>query len=98
MAEAEPTRYEIRDIIKSKLRTQINRNRTELGSAILFNDGEHTNLVETVISYTYDRVQYWGTLQGVSRGLPTKVYEQGKPVVEINWGLTEKSKEENVSS
>lgn len=83
--------------MKSKLRTQINQNRTELGSAILFNDGEHTNLVETVISYNYDRVQYWGTIQGVSRGLPTRVYEHGKPVVEINWGLTETSKEENVS-
>lgn len=53
------------------------------------NDEEISNLIETVISYKFDKVQYWGTLEGVSRGLPTKVYESGKQPAEFNWGLKE---------
>lgn len=89
MSESEPIRYEIRDIKTDKWRTQIIRNATLLGSTILANDGELSNLVETVITYQYDKVQYWGTVDGVSRGLPTKVYELNKPVSELAWGLKE---------
>lgn len=89
LVEAEPIRYELRDIKIDKWRTQIIRNLTLLGSTTLANDEEISNLIETVISYKFDKVQYWGTLEGVSRGLPTKVYETGKQPTEFNWGLKE---------
>lgn len=89
LVEAEPIRYELRDIKTDKWRTQIFRNATLLGSTTLANDEEISNLIETVISYKFDKIQYWGTLEGVSRGLPTKVYESGKQPAEFNWGLKE---------
>ncbi|KAG4078503.1 hypothetical protein HA402_009215 [Bradysia odoriphaga] len=89
LVEAEPIRYELRDIKTDKWRTQVFRNATLLGSVTLANDEEISNLIETVISYKFDKIQYWGTLEGVSRGLPTKVYETGKAAAEFNWGLKE---------
>lgn len=45
-------------------------------------------MVETVISYDFDQFQYWGTHEGVARGLPTKIYERGaKAPLEIFWAL-----------
>lgn len=73
------------------------RNRTELGSAHLVNDADAKNQVESVITYAYDRVLYWGTLEGVSRGIPTDVYETGKPVLKISWGLKETTAKTDVS-
>lgn len=89
LVEAEPIRYELRDIKTDKLRTQTFRNTTLLGSTTLANDEEISNLIETVISYKFEKVQYWGTLEGVSRGMPTKVYETGKAPAEFNWGVKE---------
>lgn len=40
------------------------------------------------MSYDYDYVQYWGSHEGVARGLPTKVYEKdSSSSTEIYWGL-----------
>lgn len=44
-------------------------------------------MVETVISYVYEKVIYWGTCEGVARGLPTEVFENGKPPFQIGWGM-----------
>lgn len=71
------------------MRTQIFRNATLLGTATLYNYAEIPNSVSTVIEYKFDKIQYWGTLEGVSRGLPTKVFETGKQPAEFNWGLKE---------
>lgn len=79
------------------MRTQIFRNATLLGSTTLANDDEISNLIETVISYQFDKIQYWGTLEGVSRGLPTQVYEQGRPPAEFEWGLKQTLKRIDVS-
>lgn len=46
------------------------------------------SVIETVISYQYDIVYYWGSLESVARGLPTKVYETDQPI-EMRWGLKE---------
>ncbi|KAJ6645451.1 Membrane-bound transcription factor site-1 protease, partial [Pseudolycoriella hygida] len=89
LVEAEPIRYELRDIKTDKWRTQSFRNVTLLGKTTLTNDDKETNLVETVMSYKFDKVHYWGTLEGVARGLPTTVYETGKSPAAINWGLKE---------
>lgn len=88
--EAEPIRYELRDIKKDKWRTQITPNLTVLGTAILSNSDEGTNTIEAAISYEFNKVIYWGTVEGVARGLPTEVYETAKssPVkLPKGWGL-----------
>lgn len=87
LVETEPVRYELRQIKMDKFRTQIQRNTTELASTVLANLETMSNLVETVITYDYDRVEYWGTHDGIARGLETSVYETGKFPSEINWGL-----------
>lgn len=43
--------------------------------------------METVISYEYDKITYWGTHEGLARGLPTTVIESDKSEIEIKWGL-----------
>lgn len=89
MIESEPVRYELRDIKKDKWRTSYGRNETILGTTVLANAGDKTEKVETVISYTYEKIIYWGTVEGVSRGLPTIVYENAKssPVnLTYGWG------------
>lgn len=75
----------------------VTRNRTLLGATQLVNDGDTTNLVESVITFEYDRELYWGTLEGVSRGIPTDVYETGKPVMQISWGLRKTAAKPDVS-
>lgn len=99
MCESEPVRYELRDIKKDKWRTHIVRNETVLGSATLSNDGDYSNTVETAISYIFDKVVYWGTYEGVARGLPTKVFENNKESVDLNkgWGLKVIDKRTEVS-
>lgn len=49
-----------------------------LGTAVLANSDVRSTAVETVITYTYDKIIYWGTIEGVARGLPTEVYENPK--------------------
>lgn len=89
LIESEPIRYELRDIKKDKWRTSITPNITILGEAVLSNTGEYSNTVETVISYVFNRIIYWGTVEGVARGLPTEVFESGKPSLKLKegWGL-----------
>lgn len=86
LCETEPVRYELRDIKVDKWRRQDKTNNTELGWTVLQNTEGLTNLVESVITYEFDRMYYWGTYEGVVRGLPTTVYELRKPQ-EISWGL-----------
>lgn len=50
-------------------------------------------MVETVLTYGYDHIQYWGAHEGVARGLPTKVFEMDLNLpAEINWGLRHSEK------
>jgi len=44
--------------------------------------------VETILSYSFDYNQYWGSHEGVARGLPTKIFEKDVSVpAEIYWAL-----------
>lgn len=89
LCESEPTRYELRDIKIDKWRSQINRNSSILGSKTLSNNEDVSSLLDTVISYQYDIVYYWGQMEGVAKGLPTEVFEKGKLPAEFKWGLKE---------
>lgn len=101
MVESEPVRYELRDIKKDKWRTHTIRNETVLGTAVLaVNDDEGSNTVETIISYTFESIIYWGTYEGVARGLPTEVFENTKEAVKLakGWGLKEVETKTKVSN
>lgn len=87
LIESEAIKFELHDIKKDKFRTLVAPNQTILGTVLLTNDAEYSNLVETVKSYVYDKVIYWGTCEGVARGLPTEVFENGKPPFSVGWGL-----------
>lgn len=91
LVEHEPIRYELRDIKKDKFRTSLHPDPRVLGSRVLANGEDHTMDVESVIDYTYDKIIYWGTIEGVARGLPTEVYENPKlPPVNLGptgWGF-----------
>lgn len=86
LVESEPIRYELREIKKDKWRTQIHQNKLVLREQQLSNDDEATNSVETVMSYQFERIQYWGTYEGVARGSPTEVFETGKPSYKLEGG------------
>lgn len=82
-------RYELRDIKKDKWRTQYSQNLTVLGTTVLANTEDKSNTLEAAITYQYNKTIYWGTIEGVSRGLPTIVYENAKssPVnLTAGWG------------
>lgn len=86
LVETEPVRYELRQIKVDKWRSQVKKNLTELGSTVLQNSESMSNLVEAVITYEYDRMVYWGTHDGVARGLPTAVYDEvGARPMDIYW-------------
>lgn len=90
LVESEPTRYELRDIKKLQWSLKVVPNVTVLGEAMLTNTGEYSNTVETVITYQFQKVVYWGTVEGVTRGLPTEVVENAKstPVkLAQGWGF-----------
>lgn len=62
-----------------------------MGTTTLSNNDDSSNSVETVMSYQFEKVQYWGTYEGVARGLPTEVFETGKQSVKLErgWGSRE---------
>lgn len=64
-------------------------NLTVLGHAQLSNDADDENEEAEAISYNFLKTVYWGTADGVARGLPTTVYEQSADVVELSggWGF-----------
>ncbi|KAH8401048.1 hypothetical protein KR009_002703 [Drosophila setifemur] len=88
LVETEPFRYELRDIKLDRIRTDLRENLTELATRRLENLGDKYSTVETVLSYSFDYNQYWGSHDGVARGLPTKIFEKDVAVpAEINWAL-----------
>lgn len=52
------------------------------------NTGDSFDKVEKVMSYSFNYLQYWGTHEGVAKGLPTKIFEKDVAVpAEIYWAL-----------
>nr|XP_029730996.1 protein unzipped-like [Aedes albopictus] len=88
LVEIEPVKYELRNIKLNKLRTEIKKNTTILGSTILSNIEDMTNQAETVITYDYAKVTYYGRQLGVGNGVPTKVIDpRTQQPVDIFWGV-----------
>ncbi|EDV98473.1 GH22655 [Drosophila grimshawi] len=88
LVETEPIRYELRGIKLDSLRTSLTENITELANGILENRGDTYDTMEKVMSYSFDTIQYWGSHEGVAKGLQTKVFEKNvETPTEIHWAL-----------
>lgn len=99
LVETEPFRYELRDIRIDNIRLDMRENVTELASGVLANKGDKYSVVETVLTYGFDHVQYWGAHEGVARGLPTKVLEKDSSTpAEINWALKKSERRSETKS
>ncbi|XP_055624570.1 protein unzipped [Toxorhynchites rutilus septentrionalis] len=88
LVEIEPVQYELRNIKLNKLRTVIKKNTTILGATVLSNEEDITNQAETVITYDYAKVTYYGRQEGVVNGIPTKVIDpRTQQAVDMYWGV-----------
>uniref|UniRef100_A0A8D8A5E9 Protein unzipped n=1 Tax=Culex pipiens TaxID=7175 RepID=A0A8D8A5E9_CULPI len=88
LVEIEPVQYELRNIKLNKVKTLIKKNITNLGSTVLSNEEDGTNQAETVITYDYVKVTYFGRQQGVGNGVPTKVIDpRTQQTVDMYWGV-----------
>lgn len=76
------------NIKHDKYRQSIARNLTILGTVQLSNPSDTEATIADVITYKYPKSVYYGTAEGVARGLPTKVIDN-VTVVEIpdGWGM-----------
>lgn len=76
---------------------QITVNLTLLGTAILLNENDESNIIESEIGYKFDVDQYWGQLDGVSLGSEFKVFDpSSKSPIDIKWGIKESKLAEKV--
>lgn len=91
LTEIEPEYYEIRKITPNRFRGQIARNLTLLGESILSNPETEPTEVDTIISYIYDKEYYYGTYEGMVRGLNATVFENSGNF-SISWGFKESIK------
>ncbi|XP_058463256.1 protein unzipped [Malaya genurostris] len=88
LIEIEPVQYELRNIKLNKIRSVIKKNITNLGSTILSNEEDITNQAETVITYDYVKITYYGRQPGVGNGVPTKVIDpRTQQPVDMYWGV-----------
>lgn len=55
LIETEPVKYELRQIVYDKFRTQVKRNKTLLGQTVLMNEDDKENNVEAVITYMFGK-------------------------------------------
>lgn len=51
----------------------------------MLNEDDEENDVTTVITYSYDKISYWGVHEGVARNIPLRVHERLK-TDELLWG------------
>lgn len=50
--------------------------------------------IKSLLTYKYDKSEYWGNQDGLVRALPTKIFEGTNDVSNINWALRSSSKHE----
>lgn len=86
LTETEPARYVLTNIVYDKLRTKVTVEPKILGERVLSNDKDVDANVDTVISYMYDKEQFWGTNLGMAKALETTIQETSGQYT-ISWGI-----------
>lgn len=95
LTELSPTHIELRQI--KKARGSVYRVKTFLGFAQLRNEGPTANQIDSAVGFEYLKETYWGTVEGMSRGMPTQVHESNRAPVNIVWGMPEAANKTEVS-
>ena len=96
MVEVEPERYEVEILQKPSANTKpkVTRQDTVLAKSSLFRFDEGRDRearLQKVLSYDYDKSDYYGQVPGMIRALPTSIREFDGRVHSIRWGLPENS-------
>ncbi|CAH0556536.1 unnamed protein product [Brassicogethes aeneus] len=87
LVESEPVRYEFKSLRFVLRRSP--KKKTILGKAILKNEVEGLQRVESVISYNYTHFLSWGKGHGLLTGLPFTVHLNNGTSLKGKWGISE---------
>lgn len=87
LTETEPARYVLSDVKYDKHRQKIDRSPKILGEGKIENVAQIESIVEEVMSYKYDFVQYWGSRElGLAKALDTTI-KDGNETFKFQWGI-----------
>lgn len=95
LTECLATHYELRSVKKS--RSFADRRKTFLGFAQLQNDGAQAAQIDSAVGFEYVKETNWGSVEGVSRGLPVQVFEGSRPPVQLAWAVAKVENKTEVS-
>lgn len=96
LTETEPARYVLTNIKYDKIRTKVTVEPKILGERVLSNDKDVDANVDTVISYMYDKEQFWGSNVGMAKAMETTIQEDNSNY-KISWGIKDVVKTVEVS-
>lgn len=98
LVETEPTSYEIRSIRPDKSSSRNSTNEKILGEAILKNEENGLQRVDSVISYEYTYSLSWGKGHGLLTGMPFKVFFSNNTQIDGQWAIPKKENKVEVAS
>jgi hypothetical protein len=99
LVEVEPVRYEL-DIhdtsndkmLKNRPKTTKEKKQLTKSSLFRFDEGRDAEArLQKVLSYAYDKSEYYGQISGMIRALPTTIRLSNGETQSVLWGLPEKS-------
>lgn len=99
LVETEPISYEIRSIRPDRSSpARYPKKERVLGEAILKNEENGLQRVDSVISYEYTYSLFWGKGHGLLTGLPFKVFFSNNSQIDGQWAIPKKEKKVEVAS
>lgn len=87
LIETEPESYELKNIKFARINKHHPKKQHVLGHAILKNEENTFQRVESVINYSYDYNLFWGKGHGLLTGLPLKVNLPSGNQINGSWAL-----------
>ncbi|XP_056648619.1 protein unzipped [Diorhabda sublineata] len=87
LIETEPISYELKNIKFARINKHHPKKQQVLGHAILKNEENTFQRVESVINYSYDYNLFWGKGHGLLTGLPLKVNLPSGNQINGSWAL-----------
>lgn len=99
LVETEPISYEIRSIRPDRSSpARYPKKEKILGEAVLKNEENGLQRVDSVISYEYTYSLFWGKGHGLLTGLPFKVFFSNNTQIDGQWAIPKKENKIEVAS
>lgn len=99
MVETEPISYEIKSIRPDRSSAaRYPKKEKILGEAVLKNEENGLQRVDSVISYEYTYSLFWGKGHGLLTGLPFTVFFSNNTQIEGRWAIPKKENKVDVAS